>query len=227
MKGREKTGIRRRPGASPMRRWPLALFMLTLLAAGFWFLNMVVEPGPATVPRATGPEPSADPTDRNVNGVVPRDPDAVVAEQVEANQAAAYQLQVGQLSGPINERPEFVSRIEWQVLNQIAQQSADSERELTRLVNHLRFSKQLEIWKNKSDSPQRDALAQQLLRDIPVRVYSLDLSPQRAQQLQVDLLVSLYDDLQVRRQRIAEEAERIGISFDVKHTPSGTPNADS
>tara|TARA_R100000322_G_scaffold170297_1_gene145074 strand:- start:5076 stop:5702 length:627 start_codon:yes stop_codon:yes gene_type:complete len=201
-----------------MRPWSLGLLVVLVIGvAGIWFMSDST--APETAEFTTDSKPTDRPTDL-AEVRVPDSPEEIAAQQIEANAAAGSQLGVGQLSGPIQERPEFVSRIEWRVLNQVAEASPDKERELTRLVNHLRFSKQLEIWKNQANGPEaeRDALARQLLRDIPVRVYSRDLSPGRAQQLQAELVGSLYDDPQERRRRIAEEAERIGVSFDVDKT---------
>ena len=80
------------------------------------------------------------------------------------------------LSGPIDERPEFVSVFEWQLLQFAANNSSASSAKLTELVNLLRFNKLLEYWEslntqaNPATQATQQALAAQLLNEFPERV---------------------------------------------------------
>ncbi|MDP2227848.1 MAG: hypothetical protein Q8J78_10290 [Moraxellaceae bacterium] len=126
---------------------------------------------------------------------------------------------VGTIAGPVKQRPAFVSAIEWQILQGVAAQHAHPEVELTRLVNHLRFSKQLEQWQalaGQADAAVRPMLAAQLLADIPARVQADEMTPADAQQLQQALLAGLVSDPNERQRRIAEEARRVGVQVAIE-----------
>ena len=87
------------------------------------------------------------------------DPDTLDPQQLEAEQRAAADAALtlaGEppLAGKLTERPEFVSRIEWQILKAVAATQQNSEQELLRLVNYLRFSKQLEWWQSQQPDQQ-------------------------------------------------------------------------
>lgn len=146
------------------------------------------------------------------------DPQQVEVEQLAANQAALDEIGEDPYQGPVKERPAFVSPLEWQVLKTVASRHPDSEQELTRLVNHLRFAKQWDLWEatDTRDSARRQALAKQLLEEIPSRVRNQELDPAYAQQMQQSLLADLVPDVQERRRRAAEEAARIGVKFQVE-----------
>ncbi len=146
------------------------------------------------------------------------DSKVLAEDQLAANQAAARELGEPPITAPLTERPPFVSLIEWNVLKRVASQHPEPGRELVRLVNHLRFAKQWELW-TESDSVsevQREALGRQLLEEIPQRVTNRELDAVYAQQMQMTLLNNLISDPQERRRRAAEEAARIGINFSVE-----------
>lgn len=135
-------------------------------------------------------------------------------QQQQQDAAAATASAVGQppLQGPVTQRPDFVSKTEWQVLQGLAQQKADPPRELTRLVNELRFNKLLELWHNPpagQSAAQRRTLAQQLLDELPERVKQGRDARAEAERLQRELLTELEPDPQARRAREAEEADRL------------------
>lgn len=145
---------------------------------------------------------------------------AVVEEQQKTAFKAAAELQTYQeITGPLNKRPEFVSPFEWQVLKQVS----GSEQALVDMVNHLRFAKQEEIWEILADANEepekRHAIAEQLLQNIPGRVKKGQMTRDLAHKLQIDLLSDLISDPDERRDRMSEEASRIGITFDVQKTP--------
>jgi hypothetical protein len=140
-------------------------------------------------------------------------------QQEQAARALQYQLGEPEFRGPIDERPDFVSPMEWRVLKRVAAGKPDSDRELTRLVNRIRFAKLREYWdtlKGSNHVDKRHAIARQLLDDIPRRVDQREMDTSQAQQLQQQLLADLIPDPEKRRQRAAEEAERIGVTFDMQ-----------
>jgi len=144
---------------------------------------------------------------------------AMVTQQTAAATAAAQQVGVKPVAGHIAERPDFVSALEWQVLKAVAARSPDSDKELTRLVSNMRFNKQVELWQSMANSPepeQRHALATQLLGDIPRALKNSALDVAEAQKLQQALVSDLIPDPQLRQQRLAQEAQRIGVESDIE-----------
>jgi hypothetical protein len=141
------------------------------------------------------------------------DPQTFVAQQNTAARAAAAAADEQPLRGPIRQRPDFVSPLEWQALTTVAGAHGDSDEELTRLVNRLRFVKQKERWRNLHDAgadpAQRQALAERLLADIPAQVRSGSLDLADAQRLQLALLGDLIADPDRRLQRFSEEVRRL------------------
>lgn len=145
----------------------------------------------------------------------------VDAEQTAAVNALAQQVGSPPLSGPVTQRPDFVSPLEWQVLQGVAREHAQPERELTRLVNSLRFNKELELWRSGSmpaGSAQAMALEKQLLQEIPARVAEQEMGLAEAQQLQQALLKDLVPDSEARHRRAEEEAGRLGVTFSIQET---------
>lgn len=115
----------------------------------------------------------------------------------------------------IDARPDFVSAMEWQVLQGVAAQHAEPEKELQRLVEKLHFSKQQEGWQQlrsqekSSESVQRHALAVALLADIPARLKAGDMDKPAALRLQQDLLADVVSDPAARAERAGAEAARL------------------
>jgi hypothetical protein len=130
------------------------------------------------------------------------------AEQLqEAAAAAARDSAPRELQGRLERRPDFVAEIEWQALQAVARRSADYDRELLRLVNNLRFNKQLEQWR-VAPAPRR-ALGEELLEAVPERVRQQEYSVPAAQKLQQELLRELEPDPAARQARQAAEAARL------------------
>ncbi|RZL03904.1 MAG: hypothetical protein EOP36_02635 [Rubrivivax sp.] len=139
----------------------------------------------------------------------------LVAQQTAAAQEIERQPAMKPITGPIKERPAFVSEVEWMMLKGVAQQNATPDVELTRLVNKLRFMKQLELWQSmehSSDMAKRQMLAEQLLEDLPQRVANADLDKPEAQKLQASLLKDAVSDESSRKKRAETEARRLGAS---------------
>ena len=192
----------------------IAVLTVVVVAGGLslWWSGSR-EPLPA--PPQSAPAPAQSMAGTDMEGL---DTKELAADQLAANQAAARELGVPPITAPLTERPVFVSLIEWNVLKQAASQHPDPDQELVRLVNHLRFAKQWELWKeaDAARGEQREALAQQLLDEIPQRVANRELDAAYAQQMQMSLLTDLVPDPQERRRRAAEEAARIGINFSIE-----------
>ena len=195
-----------------MKRGIWVLCGLAVVAGGFFLWPGAApeaEPEEAALTIAAS-QPVVNPADT--------DPEQLAAEQIKANRAALAELGEAPYEGPVTERPAFVSYLEWQVLKNVAQQHPNSEQELTRLVNHLRFAKQWDLWQETApqDKTRRYALAEQLLLEIPDRVKNQELDVVHAQQMQESLLTALIPDVTERRQRAAREAARIGVQFRVE-----------
>lgn len=159
---------------------------------------------------ATGDNSPATPT--TDLAALPATPQAAVREQQDAARAAAAIAGQPPLRGPVTARPGFVSETEWQVLQAVARQKADHERELTRLVNSLRFNKQLELWRNAAALPQpaqRRVLGEQLLAELPEHVQQREMARPDAEKLQRELLAALEPDPAARQARITAEARRL------------------
>ncbi|MEO1902081.1 MAG: hypothetical protein ABGX87_10035 [Alcanivorax sp.] len=197
----------------------LLLVILVVGAAALWWPL----PGAREAANGAAPDTAATPGDAPP-AEQGDDPYPELARQQE-QAARAVELQLGEpeLSGPVSERPDFVSPLEWQVLKSVAAGKADDDRELTRLVNRLRFAKLREHWatlKGSQRVEKRHAIARQLLDDIPRRVDQREMDVSQAQQLQQQLLADLISDPERRRQRAAEEARRIGITFEMQASQS-------
>lgn len=138
----------------------------------------------------------------------------IMAEQAAADQALEKQPFIRPFVGAIKERPSFISDMEWQMLQGVANQQASPDKELTRLVNTVRFYKQLEMWEGmakSADVSTRQALATQLLDDVPTLLLNGDLDLPAAQKLQASLLNDVAPDPTERNRRAAAEAKRLVV----------------
>jgi hypothetical protein len=114
--------------------------------------------------------------------------------------------------GPVRTRPEYVSPMEWMVLQGVANQHANAEGELSRMVHFLRFNKQLERWEGLNaggDPALRQALASALVTDLPTRVRQGDLSASDARALLMRLLPDAEPDAGRREARLGETMARV------------------
>jgi len=116
----------------------------------------------------------------------------------------------------VRERPEYISPAEWLIINAVAERHVTPDDELVRLVNLMRFNKQREALAKTDSDVTRKQLAEALLNQIPARAQNQELTKERAQAMQLDMISQLYSDKADIRARAAEEAERIGAGFDVK-----------
>jgi len=161
---------------------------------------------------AASSAPALAPSPASVTASGPADLPALVAQQAAAAKEIEREPAMKPITGPIKERPAFVSEIEWQMLKAVSSQHATPDLELTHLVNNLRFTKQLELWQSMGKSGEvakRQTLAEQLLGDLPQRVASGDMSKSDAEKLQADLLKDAVNDPQARKVRAEVEARRL------------------
>jgi hypothetical protein len=138
---------------------------------------------------------------------------AMVAQQKEAAKVLENQPDMKPIIGPVKERPPYVSQMEWAMLQGVAQQQTDPDKELTRMVNFLRFTKQMELWEAMPKTPEnaakRQALAAQLVDDLPSRVTTGELDLKDAQGKLTAFLAEAVSDPNVRRQREETESKRL------------------
>lgn len=192
-------------------------------AAAMWWSR---SPSPEDAGRVTDASPGA--SSQAMAAQVPAS-STMTAAQIEVEtkvmqerqQEAAKELEkqpgLKPIVGPIKERPSFVSALEWQMLKGVSQQAGDPDRELTRLVNFLRFNKQLELWEGMSQSPdkaRRKELADQLIGELPVRITNGEMDLTEAKRILTGLLNDAEPDAQARGKRAAAETARLASTAD-------------
>lgn len=193
------------------RKWLLALgaAALAAAAAAWWTHATPPEPSPSTGTardESTPVTPQASPGSELAFK-------EMVSGQSEAAKALASQPAVRPVDGPITERPSYVSPMEWMVLKGTASQKPQPERELTRMVNFLRFTKQMELLQSlprtADAQPRREALANALLADLPERLINDEMSLKDLRQTQAELLQDAESDPQRRQARAQAESRRL------------------
>ncbi len=144
--------------------------------------------------------------------------DDLVEQQEKAAQQALNQIGKEEFQGELNTRPAFISPMEWQVLESVAARHDDPAQELTRLANRLRFAKLREQWEKiaaQNNPKMQKTLGNQLLNDLPHRIANQEMDKGQAQALQTQILAVIVDDSEERQQRAAQEAQRIGVKFEI------------
>lgn len=199
--------------------WGLAALSLGAIALVWWTRGPSAQQAvvPADVAPAVTAAPVASATPVNaMTQPIPEasspDAAALVQQQMLVAKEIERQPDMKPLVGPIKDKPIFVSDMEWSMLQGAAQQHADPQQELTRLVNFLRFTKQLELWEGlpkSADTARRQVIAEQLLSDLPPRVANGEMDLKAAQQTQTALLKDAVPDASARKQRAAQEAKRL------------------
>lgn len=137
---------------------------------------------------------------------------SLVAKQQEAVKALEKSPSMKPIKGPVRERPEFVSELEWQMLKGVTQQAGDPDKEMTRLVNFLRFNKQLELLESMHNSPdkaKRKEIADQLLEELPTRITNSEMDMKEAQRIMNELLNDAELEPQARAKRASAETARL------------------
>ena len=138
---------------------------------------------------------------------------ALIAAQAAAAKEIERQPEMKPVVGIVKERPSYVSQMEWAMLQGVAQQQTYPDKELTRMVNFLRFTKQLEAWEGLAKTPdtaaKRQVLAVQLVDDLPTRVTNGELELKDAQSKLKAFLADAVSDPNMRRQREETEGKRL------------------
>lgn len=112
-------------------------------------------------------------------------------------------------------RPAFLQPEEWAALQEALKDNPQRDQEMRRILGYLRFQKKFELWQTMRESPdaaQRQALAREMLDELPPRVASGEVNIGEAQMLQTALIEDFVTDPESRRQRIAAEAARLKVA---------------
>ncbi len=141
--------------------------------------------------------------------------DKAMSDQVEVAKEVERQPVIPPIKGLVKARPSFLSQMEWDMVQGVANQQPHPDQALTHLVNSVRFNKQLELWQSLSksaDLAKRQTLAKQLLEDIPQRVIDQDMEEPEAKKLQESLLPDVSGD----QAMAAQEAKRLADALKVR-----------
>jgi cytoskeletal protein RodZ len=110
-------------------------------------------------------------------------------EVIDAQELAAVAAISGKtVSGTVTQRPDYVSEIEWQVLQNVTKKQPDNEKKLTNLVNKLLFTKKKQAWLAAGENTdQRRQLARQLLDMIPEQLAIEAIDSEAAKEMETKL----------------------------------------
>lgn len=196
------------------KKWMAALTASTLagLSLLVWSHQQAQQGSPVTsavhVPQVADGRLAGD-----MQSLASLDVKALAAQQSAAAKVLAQQPDLKPIVGVVSERPPYVSRFEWILLQGVAMQQPNPDEQLNHLVNFLRFNKQLELRdelpRDVANAARRQGLAQALIDDLPQRLRSGDMDLKGAQKLQADLLLEAEPDAQRRQQRATQEAQRL------------------
>jgi cytoskeletal protein RodZ len=185
--------------------WAVLLGALGLGGAIFWQMNATSDTTTATPPE-TNIASAAMANPMSAPAEPAKDVAALLAQQAEATRQIEKEPAIQPAEGSINERPSYLSVIEWEMLKGVAQQSDNPTQALTRLVNSVRYTKQLEVWQDmpKGAPPEkRQALAKQLLQELPDRLTQGDYDFDGAKLLH-DQLLNDAEPNATKRQALSE-----------------------
>ena len=115
-------------------------------------------------------------------------------EITSAQEIAAMAAVAGKkVSGKVTQRPDYVSEIEWQVLQKVAGNQPDGNGEqLTGLVNKLLFNKKKEAWLAAGEkTAERRQLARQLLDMLPEQLESEAIDAETVKELEAQFNADL------------------------------------
>lgn len=111
-------------------------------------------------------------------------------------------------------RPDFISAVEWAMLQGAANDTPQPQEELRRLVNSLRFHKMREHWQALLAQPlhdvaQRQALANQLLIELPTQAIQMGWPESDVRGLQEQLVHDVVPSAAAREARLQHERQRL------------------
>lgn len=189
----------------------LGAVAVVAMATAWWTHSSPPEPGMPAAQGAASAELSS--AQAQASGPSAFGLTDMVAGQTEAAKALAKQPAVKPIQGAVTDRPAFVSPMEWMVLKGSVSQHPNPERELTRMVNFLRFTKQMELLetlpRTAAAQPRRQALANELLADLPQRLLNDEMPMKDLRETQATLLQDAESDPEHRQARAQAEARRL------------------
>jgi len=159
----------------------ISMMLLGIAVIAFLFLQYPQDNNVDEMVSATGSE-------------VPTATHRQAKEYLDHQKAATPEVMQGKpVTGPITDRPDYVSEFEWQVLRNIAKLNPDGQdKQLADLVNKLLFNKKMEAWlAAKENSGDRKTLAKQLLDMIPDQVATESLDSATAKDIESKLSAEL------------------------------------
>ena len=196
--------------------------LLALVGAGWWAWSwqpddLMTEEAPAVRASAVTPPAvvSVAPSEALGADGPPVDAQAWRQQAQQAEQAvvggAGGMVPAPPIQGVVTERPSYVSLIEWMALKSAAQQHADPDAELTRLVNFLRFMRLRDVLDAlpQDAAAQRQLLANALLSELPTHVQQGNIGRTEALGLQAQWLAIVQPDEQLRAEMVRQEAARL------------------
>jgi hypothetical protein len=100
------------------------------------------------------------------------------------------------VSGTVKQRPDYVSEVEWQVLQGVTKDQPEHEEKLTNLVNKMLFIKKKQAWLAAGENTeQRRQLAKQLLEMIPGQLAIEAIDSATAKEMETKLNAELKSTL--------------------------------
>ncbi|MEY4429863.1 MAG: hypothetical protein RLZZ182_2552 [Pseudomonadota bacterium] len=138
--------------------------------------------------------------------------DSIKAQQAQASAAMESQPAPEPVTAAPMNRPDYLSDMEWTMLQGVANQAKDPQAELTRLVNAVRFNKQLEMWQDlpaDADPAKRRTLARALLDDLPERVKAGNYGISDAKGMAEKMVADIDTDDTKRAARVKKEFKRL------------------
>jgi hypothetical protein len=194
----------------------LGVGVIAAIGGYFYMQPPVVETTSATSAAVVSTASRAD--DYTPEQLAQMPPETLIDMQTQAFTAVVNAANDVSEASSLNERPDYISPAEWVMLSSVASQKPNPDAELVRLVNLVRFNKQLELLQQTTDDSERKVLTEAVLTQLPKRIENKEMSVERAQSVQLQLIEQLYTDPKDVRERAAQEAERIGATFSIEQS---------
>lgn len=186
--------------------------MMACAALAVWWLTPASDPATVQAAPSTVVESAAQTNlparEEGAGATVPVQQQQVAVAQV----VAAHPLLV--MPNDLRVRPDFISAVEWAMLQGAANDTPQPEAELRRLVNSLRFHKMREHWQALLAQPlhavtQRQALANQLLAELPTQAIQMGWPESEVRDLQEQLVHDVAPNAAAREARLQHERQRL------------------
>lgn len=189
----------------------------TGLALGVYFAR-TPDSGTEAQPATTAVnEPASQPaaTDGFLRQATPEEKaevESIKSQQAQASAAMESQPTPEPVVAAPMTRPEYLSDMEWTMIQGVANQAKDPQAEMTRLVNAVRFNKQLEMWQDlpaDADRAKRQTLARALLDDLPERVKAGNYGVVDAKGMAEKMVADIEADDTRKASRLKKEFKRL------------------